>query len=96
MRFIATVWIIFAILGGCAVGALLSECSNKKCPPIVKVQYFKNGDTLYPNAICDQTMVVTNAAKLNDDMALIEQGYWDADEVSIDSLYHANCRSLNP
>lgn len=35
MRFIATVWIIFAILGGCAVGALLSKCSpnTDKYPP---------------------------------------------------------------
>lgn len=29
MRFIAIIWIIFAVLGGCAVGAMLSKCSSK-------------------------------------------------------------------
>lgn len=29
MKFIIGVWIIFAILGGCAIGALLSKCNTK-------------------------------------------------------------------
>lgn len=55
------------------------------------VEYFKDGQVLYPDYACRDTLIVRDAAQLNKAMALVEQGEWDATEDQIDSIFHAHC-----
>lgn len=57
----------------------------------VYVEYFKQGDVLYPDAVCSDTMIVNDASGLNKDMALIEQGIIEATDDQIDSVFHLYC-----
>jgi len=57
----------------------------------VKVEYFKAGDTLLPDYVCPDTLIVRDADGLNKGMALVEQGYIDATDYQIDSILHTHC-----
>lgn len=56
----------------------------------VYVQYFNNGDTLHPDYVCPDTLIIFDAVGLNNGWALIEQGYIDPTDYDIDSLMHTH------
>lgn len=60
----------------------------------VSVPYFKQGQILYPDYVCPDTLVVFDAEGLNKGMALVEQGFLDASDYQIDSILHENCNIL--
>lgn len=72
------------------VGGLFNACLKEKKP--VSVEYFKPGDTLFPDYACPDTLIVVDAAGLNKGMALIEQGIIDATDQQIDSIIHTHCK----
>lgn len=57
----------------------------------VNVQYFKQCDTLLPDYVCSDTLIVQDADGLNKGMALVEQGIIDATDYEIDSILHTHC-----
>lgn len=59
------------------------------------VNYFCPGDTLFPDYVCPDTLVVVDAAGLNYGLGLIEQGIVDGTDGDIDSIIHANCREIS-
>lgn len=69
--------------------------TDPKAKQPVQVQYFNNGDTLFPDMVCPDTLIVTDADGLNKDHALVEQGFIDATDDQIDSVYHLHTISLN-
>lgn len=73
-----------------AILANLPGCYQSKQKP-VDVQYFKAGDILYPDYVCSDTLIVVNAAGLNNGMAYIEQGLVYGTDRDIDSILHSNC-----
>jgi hypothetical protein len=76
---------------GCNYG---KEMAKRECKPI-KIAYYRDGDTLLPQPICPDTLIVIDADKLNDATALVEQGYLDASDYQLDSIFHIHCRLLN-
>ncbi len=75
---------------------ILCSCKNEinpipeKLP--VEVKYFNEGDTLYPDYACQDTLIVIDAKGLNKAMELIEQGIIEGTDESLDSTFHCYCR----
>lgn len=63
-------------------------CEQKK--PIY-VEYWKTGDTLLPDNICPDTLIVVDAIGLNKAMAYYEQGLDNPTEYALDSTMHVYC-----
>lgn len=61
----------------------------------VNVEYFKAGDTLYPDYACPDTLIVTDAAGLNKAMAYLEQDFTKGSDSDIDSTIHIYCIDIN-
>lgn len=75
------------------------ECPDRSCTKyhatgIEYVEYFKQGDTIYPSYVCQDTMVVVDAEGFNRDMGKIEQGLIDGTDGDLDSLQHLYCIPL--
>lgn len=65
----------------------------KKLP--VSVEYFKQGDVLYPDYACPDTLIVIDALILNKAYAYIEQDIEWGSDADCDSLIHQYCRPIN-
>lgn len=63
---------------------------------IQDVPYFNLGQVLLPDYVCPDTLIVTNAAKVNRAMAYYEQGILDGGDGLIDSLMHTGCKIKQP
>lgn len=90
LAFIVGFWA--CLMGLMYYGIFVMKAGNKAAATPVYVEYWIKGDTLLPDMVCPDTLIVTNAKGLNEGFALLEQGYRDFDDYSIDSLLHMNCR----
>lgn len=59
------------------------------------VEYFKNGQIIYPDYAIPETLIVINAAALNYDMGRIEQGLIEATDGEISTVFYKHCKTLN-
>jgi hypothetical protein len=57
----------------------------------IAVNYFTEGQVIYPDYACPDTLIVRNAMGLNKAMAWIEQGIIDADDASINEIFQLYC-----
>lgn len=88
MKIVIATW--FFIMSVMYFGLFVMKSGNRPQQPGT-VKYFNNGDTLLPDYVCPDTLIVVNADGLNKGMALIEQGFIDASDYCIDSTLHMNC-----
>lgn len=72
-------------------GFIANKKTAVKTP--VYVEYFKDGQILYPDYACPDTLIVRNARGLNEAFAPIEQGLsgFDFGDSDYDSLFHVYC-----
>lgn len=72
-------------------------CQTKQNSNIVYVDYFKNGDTLFPDYACIDTLIVYDAIGLNKAIAFIEQDTTGeiGGDYYIDSTFHEYCKPIN-
>lgn len=82
---------LLAILFIALIGIGIVIGCNKTDKPSYSLQtpeYFLSGDTIYPNHVCPDTLIVFDAKGLNKAWALYEQGIIDYSEYQLDSIYH--------
>ena len=75
--------------------ALVVYCGCKDSQPVkqpVKVEYFKAGDILEPDYAIPERLIVVDAAGLNKDVALIEQGMIEATDGEIAAVFYKHCK----
>lgn len=96
--------IIFEFSYCVARDSKVSECryEGEECPNYYKgckghtkpvsVEYYKQGDTLFPSYACADTLIVVDAKGLNKDWGFIEQSFINVGDEGIDSVLHEHCR----
>lgn len=57
----------------------------------LSIEYFKQGDILYPDYAVPDTLIVIDAAGLNKAIAPIEQGFEDATDGNIAAVMYKYC-----
>ena len=76
------------------------ECNFEglECPILSKtilrpdsIPYYKTGDTLAPDYVLNDTLIVVDAVNLNKNMAWIEQGYINATDSELHSIFYKFC-----
>ena len=58
----------------------------------VYVEYYKQGEILYPDYACPDTMIVIDAVGLNTAFGYVEQDISWGSDADIDSLIHIYCK----
>jgi len=78
-----------------ALFAVIVAQHGKRIP--IAVEYYKTGDTLYPDYACSDTLVVVDEHSLNIAMAYIEQDTTGerGGDLDIDSTFHKFCITVN-
>lgn len=76
------------------IGGLFYAYQKEK--QTVSVEYFKNGQILYPDYVCPDTLIVIDAKGLNKAMAYVEQDISWGSDADCDSLIHQYAIKLNP
>jgi len=88
--------IIICCLFACLANSIQGfNCAPAPEPVPVQVEYFKNGQILYPDYAITDTLIVRDAAGLNKAMAPEEQGLHAYGDAEIDSLFHVYCEVLH-
>lgn len=83
------------------VSAKLCQCcqmsTGSEKPQFSYVEYFKNGDTIFPSYACPYTLVVTNAEGLNAAFGPIEQDTTGerGGDLDIDTTFHKYCETID-
>ena len=85
--------LILAVI--CGLYSCSSGIGKSKNVPVY-VEYFKVGDTLPPDMVCPDTLIVVDVVGLNKGWGLMEQGFVDYTDYQIDSVLHTNCKIIKP
>lgn len=84
--------ILFCLLLA-VLGSMVSCSKLIKVP--VSVEYFKQGQILFPDYACPDTLIVRDAVGLNKAMAYVEQDIDWGSDADCDSLIHVYCDYAN-
>lgn len=66
------------------------SCQSKFKRPVY-VEYFKAGQILPPDGLCNDSLRVVDAINLNIQMGMYEQGLNDFGDKQLDSVFHVYC-----
>ena len=77
-----------------AIAALASCTLNESQLKPVTVEYFKNGDTLLPDYVCSDTLIVWDAKGLNEDLSAYNQGFLDGGDAELDEIDHRHASHI--
>lgn len=95
MKAVITAIIVLSI--GCVL--IFGYCINRDCishkKEPVYVEYFKQGQILFPDYACPDTLIVRDATGLNKAMAYVEQDISWGSDADCDSLIHGYCDYAN-
>lgn len=73
-----------------AISLFALSCHSKIKIPVY-VEYFKTGQILPPDGLCDDSLRVMDAINLNIQMGMYEQGLNDFGDKQLDSVFHVYC-----
>lgn len=66
------------------------SCTSKKTP--VYIEYFKNGQIIPPDGLCEDSLIVIDAVSLNKAVSGYEQGFYMCGDDELDSVFHKYCK----
>lgn len=86
----AAIFIWVFVMAVMYYGIFIMKTGKQKAQP-ANVEYFKQGDTLLPDYVCTDTMIVIDASGLNKALAYIEQDFTKGSDSDYDSIIHTYC-----